>query len=80
MHFVQTKSGRRSIFLGLHAAASALALAALLAASGAQAADKGPRAHAEGKYDVATATYVVVEGDDLFAISERFEILSLIHI
>ena len=28
----------------------------------------------EGKYDTVTATYVVVEGDDLFAISERFEV------
>jgi LysM repeat protein len=74
MHFVQTKSGQRSILTGLRTAGSALALAALLAASGAQAADKGPRAHAEGKYDTATATYMVVEGDDLFAISERFEI------
>lgn len=53
---------------------AALALAAILAASGVQAADKGPRAHAEGKYEKATATYVVVEGDDLFAISERFEV------
>jgi LysM repeat protein len=40
----------------------------------AQAGDKGPRAYAEGKYDSVTATYVVAEGDDLFAISERFEI------
>ena len=53
---------------------SALALTALLAASGAQAADKGARAHAQGKYDTVTATYVVAEGDDLFAISERFEV------
>jgi len=39
-----------------------------------QAADKGSRHHARGEYDTVTATYVVVEGDDLFAISERFEI------
>jgi acid stress chaperone HdeA len=40
----------------------------------AQAGDQGRRAHAEGKFDSVTATYVVVEGDDLFAISERFEV------
>jgi len=55
-------------------AAAAAALAAMLAAGVALAADKGPRAHAQGKYDTVTATYVVVEGDDLFAISERFEV------
>jgi len=54
--------------------AAATALAAILAVGALQAADKGPRDHAEGKYDTVTATYVVVEGDDLFAISERFEI------
>jgi len=54
--------------------AAATALAAILVVGTLQAADKGPRAHAEGKYDTVTATYVVVEGDDLFAISERFEI------
>jgi acid stress chaperone HdeA len=54
---------------------AALILVGLLfAAPMVQAADKGPRAHAEGKYDSVTATYVVAEGDDLFAISERFEI------
>jgi hypothetical protein len=36
--------------------------------------DSGPRAHAQGNYDTVTATYVVVEGDDLIAISERFTI------
>lgn len=53
---------------------AAAALTAILAVGALQAADKGPRAHAEGKYDTVTATYVVVEGDDLFAISERFEV------
>jgi LysM repeat protein len=53
---------------------SALALAAVLAGGSAQAADTGARAHAKGEYDTLTATYVVVEGDDLFAISERFEV------
>ncbi len=51
---------------------AAATLAAILAVGVAQAADKGARAHAGGKYDTVTATYVVVEGDDLFAISERF--------
>jgi LysM repeat protein len=54
--------------------AVAAALSAILAVGALQAADKGPRAHAEGKYDTVSATYVVVEGDDLFAISERFEV------
>lgn len=53
---------------------SAMALAALLAASSAQATDTGARPHAKGKYDTVTATYIVVDGDDLFAISERFEV------
>jgi acid stress chaperone HdeA len=53
---------------------AAVTLATILALGVAQAADKGPRTHAEGQYDSATATYVVVEGDDLFAISERFEV------
>jgi acid stress chaperone HdeA len=54
--------------------AAAAALAAILAVGAAHATDRGPRAHAEGKYDSVTATYVVAEGDDLFAISERFDI------
>ena len=36
--------------------------------------DTGPRHHAQGQYDTVTATYVVVEGDDLIAIGERFQI------
>lgn len=59
---------------GLANLCSALTLAAVLAAAGAQAADKGARAHAKGEYDTVTATYIVAEGDDLFAISERFEV------
>ncbi|MCG6862108.1 MAG: LysM peptidoglycan-binding domain-containing protein [Chromatiaceae bacterium] len=54
--------------------AAAAALASLLVVGAALGADKGPRTHAEGTYDSVTATYVVVEGDDLFAISERFEV------
>ena len=53
---------------------AALALTACLTGGSVQAADTGARAHAGGKYDTVTATYVVVEGDDLFAISERFEV------
>jgi len=53
---------------------SILALTACFACSSVQAADKGSRHHARGEYDTATFTYVVVEGDDLVAISERFEI------
>ena len=58
----------------LQGACSVLALTTCLVAGSALAADKGPRAHAQGKYDTVTATYMVVEGDDLFAISERFAI------
>jgi hypothetical protein len=58
----------------LQDACSVLALTACLVAGSAQAADTGVRAHAGGKYDTVTATYVVVEGDDLFAISERFQV------
>lgn len=58
----------------LQALCSVLALTACLVTGSAQAADQGPRAHAQGKYDTVTATYVVVEGDDLFAISERLQV------
>lgn len=67
-----TKSHLATLFSRRAAAAATLAM--ILAVGVVQAADKGARAHAEGKYDTATATYIVVEGDDLFAISERFEI------
>jgi hypothetical protein len=68
----QTRTpSRRS---ALKAACSVAALTACLAFGSVHAADTGPRAHAEGKYDSATATYVVVEGDDLFAISQRFKV------
>ena len=58
---------RKPIFL-------AVALGVCLGFGGAQAADQGARHHAQGEYDSVTATYVVVEGDDLIAISERFEL------
>lgn len=44
------------------------------AVGAAQAADNGARPHAQGQYDTVVTTYVVVEGDDLVAVSERFEI------
>ena len=63
-----------SLQSALKTACSVVALTACLVFGSVQAADTGPRAHAEGKYDSATATYVVVEGDDLFAIGERFKV------
>ncbi|MDS4070188.1 MAG: sulfatase-like hydrolase/transferase [Candidatus Competibacter sp.] len=59
---------------GLKTACSVLALTACLAAGAAHAADQGPRHHAKGQYDTVTATYTVVEGDELIVIGERFEI------
>jgi LysM repeat protein len=58
----------------LRTVCSIVALTAFLAFGSAQASDTGARAHAEGKYDAASATYVVVEGDDLFSISQRFQV------
>jgi len=52
----------------------ALAVMICLYVGGTQAADTGPRHHARGEYDAATATYVVAAGDDLDAIAERLEI------
>ncbi|MDS4032350.1 MAG: LysM peptidoglycan-binding domain-containing protein, partial [Candidatus Contendobacter sp.] len=49
-----------------------VALAGGLTLAGALAADQGPRHHAEGRYEAATARYVVAAGDDLAAIAERF--------
>jgi hypothetical protein len=46
-----------SFTTGLKGVCSVLALTACLVASGAQAADKGPRHHAEGQYDTVTGTY-----------------------
>jgi hypothetical protein len=50
---------------------AALALLVALTAGSLQAADSGPRHHAEGAYNDAAATYTVVKGDDLAAIAER---------
>ena len=59
---------------GFKTVLSVLTLTSCLVLGSAQAADQGPRHHAQGEYDTVTATYVVVEGDDLIAIGERFEI------
>ncbi len=59
---------------GLGRVCSILALMTCVAIGGARAADQGPRNHARGEYDSATATYVVAAGDDLSSISERFGI------
>ena len=58
----------------LKAACSALALTVCLTAVSAQAADQGKRKHAEGAYDMVTATYIAVAGDELEVLSERFEV------
>ena len=47
-------------------------LSASLIVGGAMASDLGPRHHAEGRYEPATATYEVAAGDGLAAIAERF--------
>ena len=57
--------------LARHSSMAACALALLLCLDGAEAADSGPRHHAEGQYNAADATYTVVKGDDLAAIAER---------
>jgi LysM repeat protein len=51
-----------------------LAVFTWLCVGAAHAADLGARRHALGQYDTVTATYVVAEGDDLAALSERFEV------
>ncbi|MGA7979118.1 MAG: LysM peptidoglycan-binding domain-containing protein, partial [Chromatiaceae bacterium] len=48
-----------------------LAVLVCLAAGSVQATDEGPRHHAEGQYNAASATYTVAPGDDLDAIAER---------
>ncbi len=59
---------------GFKTVLSVLTLTSCLLIGSAQAADNGPRHHAQGQYDIVTATYVVVEGDDLIAIGERFDV------
>jgi len=74
MQFERSESRQQTVCKRLQAVGSALVLAAACSLGSAQAADEGSRAHATGKYDTVTATYVVAEGDDLFAISERFAV------
>lgn len=74
MNATQSKPHNRRISTGLTKTGTALAIAGLLTVGAVRAGDTGPRPHAEGKYDTVTETYVVVEGDDLFAISERFKV------
>ena len=52
--------------------AGALAIVVSFSIGNVQAADQGPRHHAEGAFDAATGTYEVVQGDDLFEIAQRF--------
>lgn len=58
--------GPRARWLGL------LVASLLVFSGGTQAADSGPRAHAQGSFDAATGIYTVASGDDLGAIAERF--------
>jgi LysM repeat protein len=74
MQIKRPKARQPRIVPAFKGTGAALSLSLILALGTAQAADTGPRAHAQGKYDTASATYLVVEGDDLFAISERFEV------
>ncbi len=64
----------RSCWLNTARRGSQWALAALtcLALGATQAGDKGPRHHAGGQFDTLSSTYVVVEGDELMFIGERF--------
>ncbi|HYN79572.1 MAG TPA: sulfatase-like hydrolase/transferase, partial [Lamprocystis sp. (in: g-proteobacteria)] len=59
---------------GLRTVCSVLAVTACLTALSAQAGDQGARRHARGAYDTVTATYAVVDGDEIDVISERFEV------
>jgi hypothetical protein len=68
MHYLTRH--RRGKRLGL----TALALLFALGLGTTFGADSGPRHHAQGEYDSAAAVYLVVEGDDLIAISERFSV------
>jgi arylsulfatase len=74
MQLKKTLFSKSPFTAGLTTSCSALALTACLAAGSAQAADQGARHHAKGQYDTVTATYGVVEGDELIVISERFQV------
>ena len=72
MQFDQTPLLKSPLISRLATASATLTLMTCLAVGSAQAADQGPRKHARGEYDGATATYVVAAGDDLSVIGERF--------
>jgi hypothetical protein len=55
-----------------HLCALTVALSLCVAVGSVMASDQGPRRHAEGQYDPASAGYVVAPGDDLLGIGERF--------
>ena len=74
MPLKKTSFSKAPFTTGLKTACSILALTAGLAAGGAQAADQGARHHAKGQHDTVTATYTVVEGDELIVIGERFQV------
>ena len=74
MQLKKASSSKSPFTTGLKTACLTIALTTYLTAGGAWAADQGARHHAQGQYDAVTATYVVVEGDDLVVIGERFEI------
>ena len=73
MPLKKTSFSKSPLARGIKTAGSVLALACL-AAGAAQAADQGARHHAKGQYDTVTATYGVVEGDELIVIGERFQV------
>lgn len=68
LHIAEATAGVRRL-AGARALASALGL---VLAAAVQAADGGPRHHAQGAYDAATGTYTVAPGDELGAIALRF--------
>ncbi|MGB5733914.1 MAG: DUF1214 domain-containing protein, partial [Thiohalocapsa sp.] len=72
MQFDQSSLLKSPLMSRLGTASVTLTLMTCLAVGSAQAADQGPRKHARGEYDGATATYEVAAGDDLTAIGERF--------
>ena len=74
MSLKKTSFSKAPFTRGLKTACSVIALTACLAAGAAYAADKGARHHAKGQYDTVTATYGVVEGDELIVIGERFQV------
>ncbi len=73
MQFLTASVRRAPFTAGLKTIVSALSLMTCLAIGSAQAADQGPLHHARGEYNSATATYLVIKGDDLIEIAQRFQ-------